>query len=660
MTDSVALRKRDRHLPPDHRIDSWNRGYVLSQNLFENAKFRLRGAPRALSTSKSRDNLACLSTKGKTSSQSFNFSCSSLNVDVLAKPLNEPNVPIKTPVDVAEAYAASPADSLKRFPHAGLGLLQSGQKSRARLPSQCKPDTVRQALERVLGSLAPPAIAVHILRSPDTQGDQCKDSRTSHMKLMPVLQSANFGDTSQMRKRILFICACFSLIRDMQACEKRPDWPQQMTEHQPASGATRRASHMFHKFALSSAGEGIDEKQIKIALNFGKKLQVVDAIGQSLGLGSGLSILLGYECVTLSNLTFKDIAKIRLRLGQDKDLCRRVRSFSTVTNRTWRAFKSGYHNKYGKSPKLRSSQSKKAKGILPGRFLDHSEDGTNERGTSNRIASISKHPVVRNKGQKLVCEAIPTYRNPTRRFSAPALYGSSRKANGRKHVSQSPKLGKPETTQISVSENSIQGNSPKTGLASQRSHSRSTIVTEKEVQETGPTSQPAVEKQCGLYTAFDIDDALGASRAQNTPVVKIVEKSMHEQRQSCLDTAKDSMRRQGRILVAPPRRYEVKDRKPLSVRQDEVTRRQCHSERKVSLVKSPVILETPSLDLKSSDAVLKKSCRVQITETAVDEDDDDDDEDLDEQAIMAFMKLAVRAQRPESRNQRSILNSVTE
>lgn len=99
----------------------------------------------------------------------------------------------------------------------------------------------------------------------------------------------------------------------------------------------------LQEFVVSEARSGIDERKVMIALNFGKKIQIIEAISNSLGLGSGLTVLLGYECVSLSQLTYKGIALLRREIGPDLELCGRLEAFSTVVDETWIEFRENYH-----------------------------------------------------------------------------------------------------------------------------------------------------------------------------------------------------------------------------------------------------------------------------------------------------------------------------
>ena len=314
--------------------------------VFEAIAKRFKNLSRSLGSKRAQSSARSPGSVRKGKGESLTFTCLGLPPDTLVP--DTKHVPETTTVELQDVCKASGALARRaecRMETTGVDATWTTKATYVRSKGPA-----HSALQSVFESLAPPAIALNVSRGLEGTSLIQQGRRSEHIQLSPALQRDLPGNTKQLQSRLLFVCACMSLAQDLQAYERRQAH-QHEQDRTEASGPHQRLlpsaasgqGQTFQRFVASEARNGVNEKQVIIALNFGEKLQIIEAISNSLGLGGGLAVLLGYECVSLSQLTYRAIAMLRREIGPDADMCGRIKAFSAVVDTTWREFRENYH-----------------------------------------------------------------------------------------------------------------------------------------------------------------------------------------------------------------------------------------------------------------------------------------------------------------------------
>ena len=179
------------------------------------------------------------------------------------------------------------------------------------------------------------------------QASVLSGSRVAHVQKILSIDSKRLSGVATGLDRIQFICACLSLANDLELYRQRR---ARKEGNSPKAGtiptnSILRASDdaLRDSFVLTQAPIDNQEKSILLsAVGFGTKLRVVDAIGKSLGLGSGFTLLCGYQYFNLNELPSRAFSSLRVELQQSWAACNGIKNFSRSIDEWWQSFYLAY------------------------------------------------------------------------------------------------------------------------------------------------------------------------------------------------------------------------------------------------------------------------------------------------------------------------------
>ena len=177
--------------------------------------------------------------------------------------------------------------------------------------------------------------------------------RMLHIQNILMLQQRKPSQSASSREKILLLCACKSLAQDFYEFEKRGGWKPKLD--QVAARILRGeepciqtiGKHLKHYVAAQTCGFLTQYDNLDAAIRFGMKLQVVDVVEESLGFGSCLSLLLGFECAKLTRLSDNSLESLRKTLRTDEPLRKTVVYLNNALRDRWSACQRKYCSRFG-------------------------------------------------------------------------------------------------------------------------------------------------------------------------------------------------------------------------------------------------------------------------------------------------------------------------
>jgi len=196
------------------------------------------------------------------------------------------------------------------------------------------------------------------------------DERIAHLGPIFSLQKCKIPTKAGIFERLQLTCSCQSFAKDFRSFEKNNGWtPKQDVLVKRILQGSDTASHRIGKhlqnFISSQPSLAAHREKLDAGLRLGTKLQVIEEIGRSLGLGSGLALLMGYECHKVSRLTYKDFHLIKAYLENDGGRFKAIREFSLEFSSWWSGCQQRYHEIYSMFDIKYVSQITNFQGRLP-------------------------------------------------------------------------------------------------------------------------------------------------------------------------------------------------------------------------------------------------------------------------------------------------------
>lgn len=155
---------------------------------------------------------------------------------------------------------------------------------------------------------------VSMLMVPLPQIDCQQKPQEVHIQNIYALQKRRPSKDCILRDKMLLLCACQSLSADFRRFELHNGWTPKRDElvRRILAGEEPQIQKMGKtlKNYVSSLRTSVvsDRSKFYEAIRLGLKLEVLEAIGASVGLGDCVSFLLGFECVRLSRLSYSSLA----------------------------------------------------------------------------------------------------------------------------------------------------------------------------------------------------------------------------------------------------------------------------------------------------------------------------------------------------------------
>ena len=221
---------------------------------------------------------------------------------------------------------------------------KSEKKRRSRIRHK---GIAHDALQCVLKNAPGVTIAFDSLHSWQEKARAKHESKVLCTKRLTALHRGSCQSLEQFEDRLSFICSSLAIARDYQAFQRdrgvRPD-PHTITRSLTTDSNFTGQSHEpeFQKFLEAQGSSQPDREALSVSLRLGTKLQLVDAIANSLKLGSSLTLLFGEECRTLLKLPYKTISSLRHELTNNTKLCSDLKTISQQIDEKWTRFANAY------------------------------------------------------------------------------------------------------------------------------------------------------------------------------------------------------------------------------------------------------------------------------------------------------------------------------
>ena len=189
-----------------------------------------------------------------------------------------------------------------------------------------------------------------------------QDKRIAHLQAIAILQKRKRTPLVLPQDRLLLILSCQSLAQDFQYFEKKSGWvpkEDQLIERilSGQDPSSQSIGKHFQNFLASHTALPTDREQLDAGLRLGTKLRVIDAVTKSLGLGSGLALLLGYEYHKVSRLSYGAFPILKHALEFNEVQRKAIYHFSETIGPWLQDNQARYHEVYGRLLKLSYSSS---------------------------------------------------------------------------------------------------------------------------------------------------------------------------------------------------------------------------------------------------------------------------------------------------------------
>nr|POE94479.1 hypothetical protein CFP56_16719 [Quercus suber] len=178
--------------------------------------------------------------------------------------------------------------------------------------------------------------------------EQC-DWRLAHLQPIFLLQRTGGSLRSKAEDRIFLLCSCLSLAREFQTYEESLG---QISRHDTSicrilSGedvAIQQNGKHFQGFLTTLKHQAVHKGKFDAGLRLGIKLSLIETIGAKLGIGSGLSLVAGYECNKLARMSYREITRLFILLKNNHDgEFNTIRACCAELGEKWSQFHHNYH-----------------------------------------------------------------------------------------------------------------------------------------------------------------------------------------------------------------------------------------------------------------------------------------------------------------------------
>lgn len=183
-------------------------------------------------------------------------------------------------------------------------------------------------------------------------GSKDCDWRLAHLQPIFSLQNVRSTARSEAEDRLLLVCSCLSLATDFQhyesALDRTPRHDVALSRIlQGQDPAIQQNGKHCQKFLAKLTSYNIHKERFDAGLRLGGKLSLIEAVGGELGLGPGLSLLMGYECSKISRMPYREISQMFILLRDDSvGKFHAIREFCSSFGLWWLALHRNYHSRH--------------------------------------------------------------------------------------------------------------------------------------------------------------------------------------------------------------------------------------------------------------------------------------------------------------------------
>ncbi len=209
----------------------------------------------------------------------------------------------------------------------------------------------KDVIEALCSAITNVSLITNVIKQTCMQDDKwlmvTSDLRTAHLQPIFSLQGRKASPALLVHERLLLMCSCQSFASDYRLFETSSGWLSKqdqlveriLTGQDPL--AQRFGKHL--KCFLATQAFCADKDKLAAGVRFGMKLNVMVVIGESLHLGSGLALLMGYDCQKLSRLNYKAFGTIKHYLEVHDTHSPIIEDFCKVMSLCWSACRKQYH-----------------------------------------------------------------------------------------------------------------------------------------------------------------------------------------------------------------------------------------------------------------------------------------------------------------------------
>lgn len=256
-------------------------------------------------------------------------------------------------------------------------------------------DAAKELLKHAMKRMS--SILAHVSSlDPNVPRWSSHSSRVTHLR---AITSHNIHGKTPAQKwidRLLMICACQSFANDLRDYETRHGLkPKQDILVKRISARKDPAAHRIADHLsgyISTRIDDADKDSVRAGLRFGVKLNVIEQVGVSLGLGQSLALLFGHDTKRVFRLPYQSIISLESAIRADESVLASLTHFAKKVDAWFASTQSAYHahhadaaNGAASDPLRLSSASPRLpgwNGLLPDRPA-----------TTEGIAHPAPHPV---------------------------------------------------------------------------------------------------------------------------------------------------------------------------------------------------------------------------------------------------------------------------
>ncbi|THX46587.1 hypothetical protein D6D11_06791 [Aureobasidium pullulans] len=177
-----------------------------------------------------------------------------------------------------------------------------------------------------------------------------QDPRIMHLHPILALQCKRKARSIKLYDRLLLVCSCMSLADDFHAFEKSRGWSSKqeiliagfLSDCVPA---IQKIGKHLRSFLATMNTNVVDERRLDAGVRLGTKLNVIEAISSRYGLGSSLTLVLGFEISKLSRLSYKALTALKAPSALDEGIDS-ILSSSEGFGLWWSEFRRSYSSRF--------------------------------------------------------------------------------------------------------------------------------------------------------------------------------------------------------------------------------------------------------------------------------------------------------------------------
>lgn len=179
------------------------------------------------------------------------------------------------------------------------------------------------------------------------------DARLLHLNYITTVGRTRRLRAIELNERLLLLCSCMSFATEFSEFERRHGWYAKedllydSLSHGISPGVQRLKKHtkgFFDELRIPKA----EEQKLDMGLRLGTKLNVIEKIGRSCGLGSFLSLLLGFELSRAFRLPYDSIVGLVASITEQPDVFEPIRKLADAYSRWWEECQAEYAVRFGK------------------------------------------------------------------------------------------------------------------------------------------------------------------------------------------------------------------------------------------------------------------------------------------------------------------------